>query len=273
MRLVACIVVRLHSKRLPKKAFRTLTIGKETFSTIELLILRAKRSGSFDEIVLCTSTNPDDGPLKSVAEAHGIGYYAGSELDVSERLDSVARIYKCEAIARLTGDNPLVSFERINLMKGLLDCGYEYIRYDKVPVGFSPEVFKHSTLKRIRQVMDLEESEYMMLYLYSPKQNDCLLIRVDKDDLSHTSVTIDTEKDLQSVQHVLASLGNKIWLNNGYDQALINALPKNSFNQSYSIDLDSIVKYPANKLITFKDYLLDMEKRRELSDKLVLITK
>lgn len=273
MRVVACIVVRLHSKRLPKKAFRTLTIGKETFSTIELLILRAKRSGSFDEIVLCTSTNPDDRPLESVAESHGIGYYAGSELDVSERLDSVARIYNCEAIARLTGDNPLVSFERINLMKGLLDCGYEYIRYDKVPVGFSPEVFKHATLQKIRQQMNLEESEYMMLFLYSPHENNCLLIRVDEDDCSHSSVTIDTENDLNFVQSVLDVLGDEIWSNYRYEQALLDGLKKRQKGKLNHIDLTSEVKYPANKVITFKEYLSDMEERRQGADQLMIIDK
>lgn len=273
MKLIACIVVRLHSKRLPMKAFRELSVGKNGITTLELLILRAKRADSFDKIVLCTSENPEDQPLKAVADKHNIEFYAGSERDVSERLAETARIYGCGAIARLTGDNPLVSFERIKLMLGLLNSGYDYIRYDKVPVGFSPEIFTLAALEKVRKSMNLEESEYMMLYLYNPAENNCLLMRINEGDYSHFSVTVDTEEDLNRVQSVINDLGDRTMSNPGYEKVLLDVMSTHGQAESNYINLNSEVKYPENRIITFKDYLIDMENRRVLSDKLIVNAK
>ena len=62
--VVGLIAVRLKSKRLPKKALAEL----DNLPLIQRLHERLLKSNLLNEIVWCTSTNPEDDPLEKIAK-------------------------------------------------------------------------------------------------------------------------------------------------------------------------------------------------------------
>ena len=93
----------MKSSRLPKKALLEIV----NRSLIERLVERLMLGFSADQIVICTSTNPQDMVLKKVATKLGVRFFAGSELDVMGRFIAASKKNNVSTIARVTGDNPL----------------------------------------------------------------------------------------------------------------------------------------------------------------------
>ena len=104
MKVVACIIARTVSKRLPLKVLRDLING---VSMIDFLVQRIKKVSEIDEIYICTSINIVDDILEDVAIRNDIKIYRGSEDEVIERMISVGDLEQADVLLRITGDNPL----------------------------------------------------------------------------------------------------------------------------------------------------------------------
>src|SRR3989338_5240032 len=102
--IIAC---RMKSTRLKHKAILPI----QGLASIERCILNAKKIKSADEIILATSTLPDDQILKKFALKHKIRFFAGDPEDVILRYLGVAEKYKLDITIRVTGDCPIVSYE------------------------------------------------------------------------------------------------------------------------------------------------------------------
>ena len=102
-KIMICIVVRMKSSRLPKKAM--LDIYGQPL--IQRLLDRLYIEFDKQEICICASDNLDDKVLIDLALENNISFVAGDELDVMKRLLTVASIHKAEVLVRVTGDNPL----------------------------------------------------------------------------------------------------------------------------------------------------------------------
>ena len=98
------IIGRLKSTRLPKKLF--LEVKGKTI--IAHMIERLKLAQRVDNIILCTSTNHQDKPLKKVAKDNNIDYYLGDPDDVLQRMLDTAKKFDLEYILTITADCPLV---------------------------------------------------------------------------------------------------------------------------------------------------------------------
>src|SRR3989344_7870705 len=103
MRIGILIACRLKSERLPEKALIPI-LGKPMISH---LIERVKTAKMVNEVVLCTSTNPQDDPLVDIARGNNICVFRGSEEDVLGRFIAAAEEYNLDHVVRVTGDDPL----------------------------------------------------------------------------------------------------------------------------------------------------------------------
>lgn len=257
MKVVACIIARTVSKRLPIKVLRDL---KEGVSMIDFIVQRIKKVSEIDEIYICTSKNIVDDVLEDVAIRNNIKIYRGSEDEVIERMISVGDIEEADVLLRITGDNPLTTTEylpqQINL---LVENKLDYTRIVDVPIGASAEVISLKALKDCYSKMDPSVSEYLMLFLFEPNTYKCGVMKVFKEDYSSYSVTVDTPDDLLRTKMLLKMLNkDEVLLAdivNVYEKDLNNILPAKSFA------LSGEVKLPYGKKIPFEEFKEDMLRR------------
>jgi spore coat polysaccharide biosynthesis protein SpsF len=266
MKVVACIIARTVSKRLPIKILRDL---KEGVSMIDFIVQRIKKVSEIDEIYICTSRNIVDDILEDVAIRNEVKIYRGSEDEVIERMITVGEIERADVLLRITGDNPLTSIEYLpKQLKLLIENNLDYTRIIDVPIGASAEVISLKALKDCYSKMDPTVSEYLMLFLFEPNTYKCGVIKVFKEDYSNYSVTVDTPEDLIRTRMVLNKFqGEDIQLKDIveiYENDFSNNFPAKSFAMLEE------VKLPYEKRIPFKEFKKDMIRRTNGSEKLYL---
>ncbi|MFX0075982.1 MAG: cytidylyltransferase domain-containing protein, partial [Candidatus Hermodarchaeota archaeon] len=152
---IGCIIARTASRRLPKKVLRTV----DNKTLIEHLIDRVKRAQNIDKIYLCTSIDPDDEILLSIAKENEIYGYAGSREIVIDRMLDVADMEKADSVIRMTGDNifcdEIITDKMIELHN---QYRADYTRTTALPLGVTSEIFSVSGLKRMYSSLDLNQT-------------------------------------------------------------------------------------------------------------------
>ena len=261
-KVVACIIARTVSKRLPLKILRDL---KPELSMIEFLIQRVKSVTEIDEVYLCTSTEAVDDILEDIAFRNDINIYRGSADAVIERMLAVGEIENADILLRITGDNPLASIEYLPKQISLLiENDLDYVRVVDVPIGATIEVISSSALKKCYEAMEPSVSEYLMLFIFEPNDYKCGIIKAFKNDYSNYSVTVDTADDLIRTKGVLKLLKQK-----PQDILLNDILEIYNNNEiilpAMKIQSSGNIKYPYEKVISFDEFSKDMNRRKENS--------
>lgn len=166
-RIVASIEARMGSSRLPGKVLMDLR-GRPALGR---LIDRLRQSRRLDDIVLATTTAPDDDALVRFAETEGLHCYRGSEDDVLRRVVEAHRMMRSDVIVEVTGDCPLLD-------PALIDTGIERflsapcdlvtnVLRPSWPMGVDLQVFRLSDLEAVeRDIDDLPVREHVSLYFY-----------------------------------------------------------------------------------------------------------
>ncbi|MDC1331075.1 hypothetical protein N8262_00970 [Gammaproteobacteria bacterium] len=192
----------MKSSRLPEKAL--LKVSQKTL--IESLISRLCLAFSPEDIVICTSTNPQDMVLEKIAMKLGVGFFCGSELDVMGRFIEASKQYNVSTVARVTGDNPLTDpFQLQEMFKFHIDNQSEYTFTSCLPAGTKAEIIDMGALRRIhREISDPDSSEYMTYMLQRPDKLSVFQYFVPDASLRRPelSLTVDTLDDLLLVQEI-----------------------------------------------------------------------
>ena len=162
-RIVAVVPCRMKSTRLRNKAILPIS----GVSSIQRCLINAMAAKHIDHVVLATSTHSEDGVLEEHALAVDSGFFRGSEEDVIERFLSVASQYEADILLRITGDCPVISYEIADmLIESHLETQADVTYCDTpFPVGINSEVYKLSSLQRLRSLVpNTNFSEYMLSY-------------------------------------------------------------------------------------------------------------
>ncbi len=156
MKIGFLITARLKSSRLPLKLLLDLN-GKTVF---ERVVERCKAVSNIDEIILCTSTNPQDKPLIDAALKNNIYYYLGSEADVLQRLSDASTFFDLDYIINITGENPLFSIYHANLVVNLAkQNNYDFIYLKGLPIGCAVYGIRPEALKTVCEVKEEIDTE------------------------------------------------------------------------------------------------------------------
>lgn len=256
-KVIACIISRTVSTRLPLKVLRNI---HDDYSMMDYIIQRLKLSKKIDKIVICTSNEPSDDILEDVAIKNNVDIYKGSPDKVIERMIDVGNKYKGDILLRVTGDNVFTSYEYIDRqIELLIENNLDYMRLNGVPIGASAEVIRYSALAKCYSEMDPSVSEYLMLYMFDPINYKCGILNPFNEDYSNYTITVDTPEDYTRTKEIIhLSINNdKLRLTL---KEVIETLKNNDIDHSvYKLKGD--VKYPYGKIITFEEYKEDMEKR------------
>ncbi len=243
-KVIALIAVRLKSTRLPMKAVADL----DGLPLIQRLHERLLKSSLLNEIIWCTSTNPQDDPLEDIAKAAKAKIFRGSELDVISRFIAVANNFNADTVVRITGDNPLTDPKMLDYMiKYHLKNDAEYSYTDDLPRGTRSEIIKISTLKHCYELIeDSNSSEYMTLMLKRPDKFKVLNIKTPNEKIRRPELrlTVDTQEDLDVIQKIYNVFnGNPPELAKIIQWLDLNPLVKNTNAHIIPTQIDSSINF------------------------------
>lgn len=103
MKIGATIQARMGSTRLPNKVLKNI-IGKPMLA---LQIERIRQSILIDEVIIATTTQPQDDAIEDFAGKIGVSCFRGSENDVISRIVETLRAYDVDINVEFMGDNPI----------------------------------------------------------------------------------------------------------------------------------------------------------------------
>jgi len=218
-KLVAIVQSRMGSTRLPGKVMKEICEKP----MLLLMLERVSQAKLIDDIVVATTTNPDDDVIFELAKKNGYNVFRGSELDCLDRHYRAAIEYNAKYIAKITSDCPLIDPQIVDtVLKYFLENvdKYDYVSNAHPPTwpdGLDFEVFHFKTLeKAINEATDPIHREHTTTYIWSNPKKFRIgnVINLDGGNLfrSHRW-TVDFPEDFEFVKKIYENLyNNKIFL-------------------------------------------------------------
>ena len=177
-------------------------------------IARIKRSAKVDAVVLATTAQESDAPVRALGAELGVGVFEGEEADVLGRVAGAARATGAKIVVRLTGDCPLIDPALIDQTVDLLEESGADVSTNSYPrtfpIGMDVEVVRGDALfEADRLASDSYEREHVMPYLYAhPDRYQVARLRSDKD-LSGYRLTMDMKEDLELIRRIADHFGDQ----------------------------------------------------------------
>lgn len=210
-RIVAIIQARMGSTRLPGKVL--MNVGSKTI--LAHLIERLKRVPIVNEIVVATTTKPQDLPIEQLCKKLSIPIYRGDEKDVLGRYLEAARLFKAEVVIRSTADEPyndpqiMHQFLQAHLTK---QADYTCNNFPRTfPYGSTVEIVNFPALERVTQLGKRPpDREHVTFYIHHHPQEFTIQNIEATGKLRRPDIRycVDTEEDLTLVRAIDAHLGN-----------------------------------------------------------------
>jgi len=174
---------------------------------------RLRKAGLVDQVVIATTDQERDRPIRSFAVANGIPYYAGSELDIVDRLYQTAKKFGADVVVRVTADCPLVDPGVIDRMLAYYAANRDKLDYvcnnfpPTYPDGLDAEVISVKALERVwSEVTDPFQREWISSN-FQEHPEKYRITNVENDhDLSSLRWTVDYDDDLKFVREVYGRL-------------------------------------------------------------------
>lgn len=208
-RTVAIVQARTGSTRLPGKVMLPL-LGEPVLSRV---VRRAVRARTLDEVVVATTTLPEDDPIAELAAAEGRPVVRGSEDDLLNRYLAAARASDAEVIVRITSDCPLIDPAVIDrtvaaFRAGDVDYASNTLEPATYPRGLDVEVVARSALERAgREDRDPTWREHATPYIYRHPEIFRLLRVPAEDDHADRRWSLDTSEDYALIERIYEVLG------------------------------------------------------------------
>lgn len=210
-RTVAIIQARMGSTRLPGKVLKGIG-GK---SMLEHVVARTERAETLDEIVVATTTEPEDEAIVSVAGELEVPVFRGRQQDVLDRYYHAARKYDADVIVRITSDCPLtdpsITDRAVRAFKEHApDYASTSLEQRVYPRGIGAEVMTFEALQEAwEQADESYERSHVTAYIYQhPERFQLLRVPSQHGDYSHHRWTVDTPDDLAFVRAVYRRLND-----------------------------------------------------------------
>lgn len=189
---------RMASTRLPGKVL--LPLGDRPALELHLERLAV----SEHDVIVATTSKPEDDRVVELAEGLGVPTFRGSEHDVLSRFVGTASAYELDLIVRVTSDCPLVDGHlvaaAVRHWRSLRDpMAYVSNTLTRTyPRGLDLEVFGVLALLRAdERAVALHEREHVTPYLYNGGDSDirCHSITRCRDGAERFRLTLDTPED------------------------------------------------------------------------------
>ena len=199
------ITARLKSTRLPLKLLQPVE-DRPIFSH---MLDRLKLAKRVDQIIVCTSTNPQDDPLIDLAEAEGVSWFRGDEDDVVKRLSDAATEFNLDYILSITADCPFSDpgyADRI--VEAYLESNADLIRALKLPHGAFSYGVKPEAFRKIVEIKDQTNTEVWGRYFTDTDLFEVYDLPIENELHRQPTLrmTLDYPADLEFFRAVFAHL-------------------------------------------------------------------
>lgn len=249
---INCIIqARLGSSRLPGKVLREIK-GK---SVLLHCLEQISYSTLIDDIIVATTTNPNDNLLVEKVKSYGYEVFRGNEEDLLDRYYQAARAFNTKIIVRVTSDCPLVDPEVIDkTIKAFQNSNCDYCCNaipPTYPDGYDTEVFTFETLEKAwREASLISEREHVSPYIWKNKDKFKFVNLENDVDLSHIRITVDQKEDFMLIEKIINKINKSPILLRDImklleeEPELLEINKMHSRNEGYakSVEEDRIVK-------------------------------
>jgi len=204
--ILAVLQARMSSNRLPGKVLKPLCGAPSLQRQVE----RLRRARCLDDLVVATSTEPDDSAIAEHCAQMGVEVHRGPLDNVLERFYGAAQPKNPSHVVRLTADCPLAEPEIIDRLVRLhLEGGYDYSSnalQRSYPVGLDAEIMTFEVLDVARREAKAPaELEHVTPYIYRSDRFRMGSLRQEMD-LSRVRWTLDTPQDYAFLSKVYEAL-------------------------------------------------------------------
>lgn len=170
---------------------------------------RLKLAKRVDQIIVCTSTNPQDDPLIELAEAEGVASFRGDEDDVVKRLSDAATAFNLDYILSITADCPFsdpVYADRI--VEAYLETNADLIRALTLPHGAFSYGVKPEAFRKIVEIKDQTNTEVWGRYFTDTDLFEVYDLTIENELHRQPGLrmTLDYPADLEFFRAVFAHL-------------------------------------------------------------------
>ena len=173
------------------------------------MIDRLKLAKRVDQIIVCTSTNPQDDRLADLAAAEGISCFRGDEDDVVKRLCEAANAFDLDYILSITADCPFSDPGYADkIVEEYERTDADFIRALELPHGAYSYGVKPSAFRKVLEIKDEADTEVWGRYFTDTDLFKVYDLRVEnplhrQPDLR---MTLDYPEDLEFFRAVFANL-------------------------------------------------------------------
>jgi spore coat polysaccharide biosynthesis protein SpsF len=211
MRRIVIIQARMGSTRLPGKVLEEV-LGEPMLAHV---VGRCRRARNVDEVVVATSTLPQDDAIVSACRARDWAYVRGSEDDVLSRYVTAAVEHRADLVVRLTADCPVIDPALVDTHVERLTSAFDRADFvsnmvvQSFPLGLAVEAMPIDVLHRLdRMSRTARLREHVTTLVYDEPS----LFRVEHvthdEDLSALRWTVDTPEDLALVRQLFGHFGH-----------------------------------------------------------------
>jgi len=219
-KLVAVVQSRMSSSRLPGKVMKEIC-GKPM---LLLMLERLSQAKLIDEIVVATTTNPNDDVIFELAKKNGYSVFRGDEFDCLDRHYQVAIEHDAAYVAKITPDCPLIDPQIVDtVLRYFLEHKdiYDYVSNAHPPSwpdGLDFEVFHVAALKKAHNEATVPcHREHTTTYIWSnPKKFRLgnVLMPEGRNLFMSYRWTVDYPEDFEFVNKIYENLydGKRLFL-------------------------------------------------------------
>ncbi len=214
-KIIIITQARLGSKRLPNKIL--LKIKDESILSIHLN--RLKKSKLSNKIILATTFEKNINTVLKIAKEKEIEIFQGSAENVLDRFYNAAKIYSPNYVVRVTSDCPLIDPILIDEIINYSSTNeLDYVSntlLQNFPDGQDIEVFKFKALefayKKARLNSEKEHVTPFIIKNSTYKGGKIFRSSTFRDnvDFGKVRMTLDTEKDYESLIKLIKKLGKE----------------------------------------------------------------
>ncbi|MDF2536396.1 MAG: acylneuraminate cytidylyltransferase [Bacillales bacterium] len=181
MKIGVVIQARMGSTRLPGKVLKEVN-GK---TLLAYQIERVRRVQSIDEIIIATTTEPQDDQIVDFCISNNVNYFRGSVFDpviIDKVIETFIGIYP-----------------NVDYVSNTIERTY--------PRGMDTEIMSFSTLQRAHSnANEMFFREHVTSYIYNHPEKFRILNVAAEENQSDYRLTVDTEEDFELIKRILEKL-------------------------------------------------------------------
>ena len=207
--MIGCIVqARIGSTRLPGKVMQKID---DDNTILDSVICQLKSSKKIEKILVATTDLMEDDIICEHLTAKNIEFYRGSSDDVLDRYYNCAKKISAETIVRITGDNPLIDPEIVDLIINEYknqQCDFATNTLVRTfPYGTEVEVFSFDVLEKAWKNAKLpSQREHVTPFIRDKQNNFNLINKKHHEDLSFLRYTVDRIEDLKVIKEIVKNI-------------------------------------------------------------------